>query len=309
MLPNLASLSLATGRLQNARAWVAVRRFKKEEPNTDPITLNDWRAWKREEGDGPVPKYGWILEVDKGDGKRTPEPQYLYDVEELAKHLINGGVSPLSRLPAHKKDMEECIDKANELRANRDPPLPPLQSRMAEKDAQQEYLDVERAAWEMIWERRLAGERSQVLQNGSLIDDATVEMLEGWLGMFDHLDARLFVAEVQSIFDVARADRRLTDPRTIRALVESLEELTVSIIEPDEIMELATRPRSMPTTAWEFDMLQLINLRNGGLDLLEDDASREQTKMWFRHMRMLLVVWARYIREADELASQLYRDL
>lgn len=119
-LPNLSGLQQQpTGRLQNAHAWLGVRRFKKEEPNTDPITLKDWRAWVRDADDGPVPKYGWVLEVDTGDGRRTPEIQYLYDVQELAQHLLNGGDSPTSRLPAHRDDRDECIARANEIRRAR----------------------------------------------------------------------------------------------------------------------------------------------------------------------------------------------
>ena len=119
-LPNLSALQQQpTGRLQNAHAWLGVRRFKREDPNTDPITLKDWRAWVRDPDDGLVPKYGWVLEVNTGDGKRTPEIQYLYDVEELAQHLINGGDSPTSRLPAHRDDRDECIARANELRRAR----------------------------------------------------------------------------------------------------------------------------------------------------------------------------------------------
>jgi len=119
-LPNLSALQQQpTGRLQNAHAWLGVRRFKGEEPSTDPITLKDWRAWVRDADDGPVPKYGWVLEVDTGDGKRTPEIQYLYDVQELAQHLLNGGASPTSRLPAHRDDRDECIARANALRRAR----------------------------------------------------------------------------------------------------------------------------------------------------------------------------------------------
>ena len=290
MLPNLSSLSLATGvRVPASERW-----------GNDPVTLEPWKRGQ----------YGWLLktyhEGKDGEPSKFKHERYLYDIEKLARWLLQNPTSPMTRQPADKQDMEDCIAEANRLRKLASEVS--LQEEMAGEDAQVEYLDVEREAWEMLWDQRLAGERSQVWQNESLIDDATVEMLEGWLGMFDHLDARLFVIEVQNIFDAARADRRLADPRTIRALVESLEELTVSIIDPDEIMELATRPRSRPRTAWEFDMLQLINLRNGGLDLLEG-ASREQTKTWFSHMRMLLEVWASFIREADELASQLYRDL
>lgn len=300
MLPNLASLSLATGvRVPASERW-----------GEDPLTLEPWKKGKD--------KYGWLLktyhEGKDGEPGKFKHERYLYNIEKLARWLLQNPTSPMTRQPADKQDMEDCIAEANRLRELASEVS--LQEEMAgkdvqaEEDAQAESLDVERAAWEMLWHQRLDGERSQVLQNGSLIDDATVEMLEGWLGRFDHIDARLFVAEVQNIFDAARyGPGRLADPLTIRALVESLEELTVSIIEPDEIMELATRPKSMPKTAWEFDMLQLIDLRNDGLDLLEDDASREQTKMWFRHMRMLLEVWASFIREADELASQLYRDL
>ena len=292
MLPNLSSLSLATGvRVPASERW-----------GDDPLTLEPWKKGKG--------KYGWLLktyhEGKDGEPGKFKHERYLYNIEKLARWLLQNPTSPMTRQPADKQDMEDCIAEANRLRKLASEVS--LQEEMAGEDAQVEYLDVEREAWEMLWDQRLAGERSQVWQNESLIDDATVEMLEGWLGMFDHLDARLFVIEVQNIFDAARADRRLADPRTIRALVESLEELTVSIIDPDEIMELATRPRSRPRTAWEFDMLQLINLRNGGLDLLEG-ASREQTKTWFSHMRMLLEVWASFIREADELASQLYRDL
>ena len=304
MLPNLASLSLATGvRVPASERW-----------GDDPLTLEPWKKGKG--------KYGWLLktyhEGKDGEPGKFKHERYLYNIEKLARWLLQNPTSPTTRQRADKQDMEDCIAEANRLRKLEGKVS--LQEEMAgkdvqaEEDGQAEYLgveravweDVERAAWEMIWDQRLDGERGQVLQNGSLMDDATVEMLEGWLSRFDHIDAKLFVAEVQNIFDAARADRRLADPRTIRALVESLEELTVSIIDPDEIMELATRPRSMPRTAWEFDMLELINLRNGGLDLLEDDASREQTKTWFRYMRMLLEVWASFIREADELASQLY---
>ena len=123
MLPNLSALKQQpTGRLANANEWVGVQRFRKREPNVDPITAEDWRGWVRKrEGDGPAPKEGWILDVDTGDGKRTPELKYLYDIDKLAQHLVRNGTSPISRLPAHKDDMRECIIKANQLRMARDP--------------------------------------------------------------------------------------------------------------------------------------------------------------------------------------------
>ena len=127
-LPNLSKLrQRPTGHLQNANAWLFVQRLKKDAPNRDPITTEDWRAEVREaEKDGPAPKNGWILVVDK-DGVPTPEPQYLYDVEALAQHLLNGGVSPLSRLPPNEKDKWDCIKEANRIRADKVPPLGPLQ--------------------------------------------------------------------------------------------------------------------------------------------------------------------------------------
>lgn len=119
-LPNLSRLQQRpTGRLADSAAWVFVQRLKrkKEDPHRDPITTEDWRAHVRKrEGDGPTPENGWILEVNAGDGKRTPELEYLYDVEALAQHLLNGGKSPISRLPAHRDDMRECIDAANAIR-------------------------------------------------------------------------------------------------------------------------------------------------------------------------------------------------
>lgn len=120
-LPNLCHLQQQqpTGRLANATEWVFVQRLKKgrPHPNRDPITTEDWRAHVRKrEGDGPAPENGWMLEVNTGDGKRTPEPGYLYDIEALAQHLINGGTSPISRLPAHRDDARECIDAANAIR-------------------------------------------------------------------------------------------------------------------------------------------------------------------------------------------------
>lgn len=124
-LPNLSALQQRpTGYLQNTEDWLDEQ---KGNPNRDPITTEDWRAEVREaEEDGPPPENGWILVVDKG-GVPTPEPQYLYDVEALAQHLLNGGVSPLSRLPPNEKDKWDCINEANRIRADKVPPLGPLQ--------------------------------------------------------------------------------------------------------------------------------------------------------------------------------------
>lgn len=114
-LPNLSNLrQRPTGHLQNSAEWLNKQGGN---PNRDPITTEDWRAEVRKaEEDGPPPENGWILEVDTGDRKRTPEPGYLYDVEALAQHLLNGGKSPISRLPAHEDDKRECINMANDLR-------------------------------------------------------------------------------------------------------------------------------------------------------------------------------------------------
>jgi len=122
-LPNLSALrQRPTGHLQNAEEWLDEQGGN---PNRDPITTEDWRAGVREqEEDGPPPENGWILVVDK-DGVPTPEPQYLYDVEALAQHLLNGGVSPLSRLPPNRKDKQACINKANKIREKKH--LPKLQ--------------------------------------------------------------------------------------------------------------------------------------------------------------------------------------
>jgi len=201
MLPNLSSLSLATGRLQNANAWLFVQRLKKNEPSRDPITTEDWRAdVRKEEGDGPAPKYGWILEVDAGDGKRTPEPGYLYDVEALAQHLLNGGTSPLSRLPAHDDDKKACIDKANAIRRAKRlpelkrmspealpeselPPLPAL-SRAAAREHGRNVPEAEanglsaafREAREIVWARR-AEERARQANEARLEEIPLV----GWV--------------------------------------------------------------------------------------------------------------------------------
>ena len=229
-LPNLSALpQQPTGRLQNAHAWLGVRRFKREEPSTDPITLKDWRAWVRDADDGPVPKYGWVLEVDTGNGKRTPEIQYLYDVEELAQHLINGGDSPTSRLPAHRDDRDECIARANALRRarglsdlepQRGEQSPPPQPIVVRRDRRQNNAATDdpelaaaanaaaRAVQEGIYERR-ALERARVQETREF----ERAILQG------HIDNAVETWEYIRDTDPSRATVRAKAERVLRAYV------------------------------------------------------------------------------------------
>ena len=131
MLPNLSALGQTpTGHLQQVFVWLSNREKKGQEPNRDPISAMDWRAWVRvkEEDDEPVPPHGWILKViDPKTGEVVVEDDYLYEIERLAQHLVNGGNSPISRFEVEEEDKQDCIKAANELRANRKPPEPPLQ--------------------------------------------------------------------------------------------------------------------------------------------------------------------------------------
>ena len=133
LLPNLSALP-ATGAKRNPQRWLrGQRRRGKSEPNTDPITFEDWRPSHRPDGDPPRPKQGWVLHTRDRNGKLVIEEDYLYDVDALATWLIAHGTSPATRRRADDRDMADCIAEANRIRAGkklrplvnpRDPPPP-----------------------------------------------------------------------------------------------------------------------------------------------------------------------------------------
>ena len=137
MLPNLSALrQQPTGQKQKVCEWLDACAKKGKDPDRDPITNLDWRQEVRdaEEDDQPVAKLGWILKViDPVTKQVVEEDQYLYDIEQLAQHLVNGGVSPMTRAEPDDADRNDLIALANEMRGNRVPPLPPLQPQRDEE--------------------------------------------------------------------------------------------------------------------------------------------------------------------------------
>ena len=100
MLPNLSSLSLATGVLVPAS----------ERWGHDPVTLEPWKKGQ----------YGWLLKTyhkgKDGEPGKFKHERYLYNIEKLARWLLQNPTSPMTRQRADEQDMEDCIAEANRLR-------------------------------------------------------------------------------------------------------------------------------------------------------------------------------------------------